>query len=231
MNYMTNPNAVRIFMFVGAFLFLLCFIGFGYAVVRLRRGIAAENEPEVSRPMLSSDGLAFAAFQQTITDLKQSQRELENKARAETQRANSSEALTRTLLDNLSTPAIAFNPVGLVKQANPAARELFGYTSPVALSVNNLFDTATFVLPNTDEAPSVSVVEVVRDAFRGSAPVRDLRIAYTARTMVRLTLDLTIVPQNGGGLLLLTPVTAEGACTHEVPPCAENPSSSTAKEG
>lgn len=217
-------------MFIGAFLLIICFAGLAYALVRFRRGLATERESQTPRPLLTPDGLAFAAFQQTIADLKERQQELETKLRSETDRANASEAIGRALLENLSTPAVVFNRVGLVKQANPAARELFGYASPVGLSLNNLFDRASFVLPPTDEAPPVAVPEVLRDAFRGSSPLRDLRIAYVGRTAARMVLDLTVVPQDGGGVVLLTPVPADGACTDEVHPIAEKPSNSTIEE-
>jgi PAS domain-containing protein len=230
MNYLTNPNVVRVAMLIGAFLFVFCFIGFGYAIVRMKHSLTAERESQLPRPLFSPDGLAFATFQQTIADLKQTQQELGIKARGETERANSAETLARTLLDSISTPAVAFTSVGLVKQANSAARQLFGFASPLSLNLNDLFEAATFVLPDSGETPSVSVIEVVRDAFRETASIRDLRIAGIGRTQVPLTLDLTIIPQNGGGILLMTPVNA-GACTPEVPPCTENPSSSTIKEG
>ncbi len=230
MSYFTNPSTVRIMFLVGGLLFVVCFVALIYVLLRFRRGIAGEAESQARHPLLSPDGLAFAAFQQTIAELKQRQQELESKARAETERAKSAESLTRSLLDNLSTPAIAFNRVGLVKQANPAARNLFGYASPVGLSLDNLFGTSSFVPPQTDEATAVSVPEIVEDALRGSTPLRNLRIACRGRTAVQTLFDMTILPEIGGGLVLLSPAPADRPCTDEVPPLAENSPGTTLNE-
>ncbi len=231
MNNFTSPSAVRIIFFAGGILLAVCFVGMIYFLFRVRRSITREAEPQTARPLLSPDGLAFAAFQQTIADMKQRQQELEIKARAETERANSAESLTRSLLENLSTPAIAFNRVGLVKQANSAARSLFGYATGFGLNVNNLFGTSIFVPPQANEDTAVSVAEIVEDALRGSAPLRNLRISCQGRTEITTVVDLTILPESGGGFVLLAPVLAGGPCTDVVPPLAENPPSSTRNEG
>jgi PAS domain-containing protein len=229
MNYLTSPIAVRLVVFVVGFLMVICCVALGYAVVRLRRSIANEDESQTPRSVLSPDSLAFAAFQQTIAELKQREREFELKMRAEKERANSAEALTRSLLENLPVPAIFFNRVGLVRQANPAARALFGYLSPAGLSVNNLFDSAIFDMPHNDETPSVSVSEVLRDAFRNDAPLQNLHVSYVDRNATATLLELTVLPQNGGGVVLVRPIDAVGACTSEVLPTAESTPSTPGK--
>lgn len=231
MNYFTSPSAVRTLFIAGGFLFVLSFLAFIYVFLRLRRSIAVEARSQAPHALLTPDGLAFAAFQQTIADLKHRQQELETKARAETERAKHAESLTRSLFENLSSPAIAFSPVGLVRQANSAACNLFGYASPVGLSISNLFASFSFVPPQTAHDAVTSVPEIVEHGLCGPAPLRNLRITRrSGPAAVQTVLEMTILPGNAGGFVLLAPVPVDGPCTDEVPPPAENPPSSTLNE-
>ncbi len=232
MNQLASPFAVRIAMGIGIFLCILCVSSLAYTIMRFRRISREDDYDQTSTgALLSPDGLAFATFQQTIRDLKNKQQEMESLARAERMRADASQRLCRTLIDSLSTPALTLNSVGLVQQANSAARDLFGHASLIGFNLKTLLDRNR---TGEDGSRSTAISDAVRQALQSSISSKRIEVVCDTRTELGLRLALTVIPgERGTGILLFARQDAqgEGACTDEVPPSVENVCSHAPDEG
>jgi PAS domain-containing protein len=186
---MTNPIALRmgllLFAAVAAFLFGL------FVIRRLRKNLVAEPE-SLHRSPLAAEGLPVHAYHAVIQQLKQQKHELTTQQLSERRKAKASDTLSSTILSNLSCGVLFLNTSGLVRQANPAARKLLGFASPVGLHSGDLFRAAT--LRPAKVGSEASVEQALAPALAGKTAVRGLLMNYVTRDGENHVLEVTASP-------------------------------------
>lgn len=138
-----NPEFLKI-----AFLLTSTAAGLLLLLLILRHLRSKLVSPSEEKPRVAADenrGFTFAAYTGVIQKIKEQERELEQLRRTERERASESASLSDAVLTNLGSGVLVFNKSLLVRQANPAARELLGYSSPSGLHARDIFRGVTQV--------------------------------------------------------------------------------------
>jgi len=157
----------------------------------------------VESSALPGDGAASGSFplhtyHAVIQQLKQQKHELLTFQQAERRRAKTSENISSSLLANLSMGVMFFAPNGLIRQANPAAREILGFASPLGMSAAEIF-------ANTEplsQSP-LSLVEMIQASLRHPMPLDALEMEHVtpAGDFRILRITVTSVRSAGGEVL------------------------------
>jgi PAS domain-containing protein len=190
-----NPTALR----MGLLLFAaIAAFGLGLFTIRLlRKNLLSESDSLNSSP-LAPEGLPVHAYHAVIQQLKQQKHELAAQQLSDRRKAKVSDTLSSTILSNLSCGVLFFNTSGLVRQANPAARKLLGFASPVGLDVGDLFRTATLRPENNNQdsssGSSSSVEQALAPALAGKSSVRGLVVNFVAPDGESHILEVTASP-------------------------------------
>ena len=167
--------------------------GLGWFVIRrIRRGLTSEQESIQHLPM-ASEGMPIHAFQAVIQQLKQQKHELATQQLSDRRKAKASDSLSSTVLANLSSGVLFVNTAGLVRQANPAARSLLGFASPVGLHLSELFRMAS-VRPQEGMATRTNIEQALGPAFSGKSAVRGLLFNYVTRNEESRVLEVAASP-------------------------------------
>jgi PAS domain-containing protein len=188
---MTSPMVLRM-----ALLLFTAVAGFVlglFVIRRLRKNLMAESESLGHSP-LAAEGLPVHAYQAVIQQLKQQKHELTTQQLSERRKAKASDTLSSTILSNLSCGVLFLNTSGLVRQANPAARKLLGFASPIGLHSADLFRTATLRPAANVSSSQLSVEEALAPALTGKAAVRGLLLNYFTRDGENHVIELTASP-------------------------------------
>ncbi|PYX51602.1 MAG: hypothetical protein DMG76_31645 [Acidobacteria bacterium] len=205
---LTNPMMMRA-------LLLLLAAGWAFAlgvwaIRRLRRNLAAEVDLESNA--VSLETLPLHLYNTVIQQLKQQKHELQLQTQAEQRRARTTENFSQAVLSNLSSGVLVFGLNGLVKQANPAAREILGFASPAGMNAEDIFRHAALcassVSPNganPDDTPSppVRLAEEVQVVLREESKRRQLEADYLTPSgkSRRIAVTVSAVPAVDGALL------------------------------
>jgi PAS domain-containing protein len=204
---LTNPLVLRAaFVMVaagGAFVFAV------WLIRSLRRNIAAEADfDSAATPTL--EALPLHLYNTVIQQLKQQKHELQVQTLTEQRRARTSENFSQTVLSNLSSGVLVFGLNGLVKQANPAARELLGFHSLSGMSANDIFRDAAVSSTHASAVYSdgledlpARLAEEVHSVLREGSKHRQLEADYTtpAGEKLRIAVTVSAVPAVDGTLL------------------------------
>ncbi len=201
---LANPVLMRaalVFFAAGAaFLFAI------WLIHTLRKSIAAEASLDSgTAPKL--DALPLHLYNTVIQQLKQQKHELQLQNQAEQRRARTSENFSQTVLSNLSSGVLVFGPNGLVKQANPAAKEILGFHSPSGMSGEDIFRNAAVCSTGSGsshpDGQPVRLVEEIHAVLREGSKCRQLEADYTTPTGKTIPVAITIspVPSVDGSLL------------------------------
>jgi PAS domain-containing protein len=176
-----------------------------FAIRQLRKNLVAGPD-SLDRAPLPADGLPVHAFHAVIQQLKQQKHELTAQHLSERRKAKASDMLSSTILSNLSCGVLFFDPSGLVRQANAAARHQLGFASPVGLHLADLFRNATLRPHNSGVDWQMTVEQALAPALKGKSDVRGLEINYFARDGESHVLELTASPVLGedGSLMGMT---------------------------
>ena len=111
------------------------------------KNIAAEADLDsAAAPTL--EALPLHLYNTVIQQLKQQKHELQVQTLAEQRRARTTENFSQAVLSNLSSGVLVFGLNGLVKQANPAAKEILGFSSPSGMSADDIFRSAAVCSPD-----------------------------------------------------------------------------------
>lgn len=175
----------------------------------LRRNIAAESDLDSSSaPTL--ENLPFHLYNTVIQQLKQQKHELQVQTLAEQRRARTTENFSQAVLSNLSSGVLVFGLNGLVRQANPAAKEILGFNSPSGMSAEDIFrgaavysqDSSTFYADGLGDTPR-RLTEEVNAVLREGSQCRQLEADYATPTGRKLRIAVTVspVPAVDGSLL------------------------------
>jgi nitrogen fixation/metabolism regulation signal transduction histidine kinase len=204
---LTNPLALRsiVVLFAAGSAFVLAVS----LMRRLRRKLSTEVDLD-STPASTLEALPVHLYNTVIQQLKQQKHELQLQTLTEQRRARTSENFSQTVLSNLPSGVLVFGLNGLVRQANPAAKEILGFGSLSGMSPENIFRDATGSKSNSsgvdsdrsgDIAPSL--VEEIHAVLREGSKRRQMEAEYTTPAGQNLNLAITVspVPAVDGSLL------------------------------
>ena len=90
-------------------------------------------------PPATLEALPLHLYNTVIQQLKQQKHELQLQNLTEQRRARTTENFSQTVLSNLPSGVLVFGHNGLVKQANPAAKEILGFRSLSGMSPQDVF--------------------------------------------------------------------------------------------
>jgi PAS domain-containing protein len=202
-NPLVLPAALVLTVAGGAFIFAV------WVIRRLRRNIAAEADLDsAAAPTLET--LPLHLYNTVIQQLKQQKHELQVQTLAEQHRARTTENFSQTVLSNLSSGVLVFGLNGLVKQANPAAKEILGFHSLSGMSAEDIFRSAALCSPDSSTIyadgagdPPGQLTDEVNAVLREGSKCRQLEADYvtpTGRTL-RIAVTISPVPAVDGSLL------------------------------
>jgi len=204
---LANPLVMRAALVLvvagGAFVFAV------WLIRSLRRNIAAEADLDsAAAPTLET--LPLHLYNTVIQQLKQQKHELQVQSLAEQRRARTTENFSQAVLSNLSSGVLVFGLNGLVKQANPAAKEILGFHSPSGMSVEDIFrgaavyssGSSTVYADGLGDTPG-QLTEEVNAVLREGSKCRQLEADYTtpAGQNLRIAVTVSPVPAIDGSLL------------------------------
>ncbi|MGA9510709.1 MAG: PAS domain-containing protein [Candidatus Sulfotelmatobacter sp.] len=203
----TNPLVMRsmLVLFAAGSAFIVAI----FLMRRLRRNIAAEADLDsAATPTL--DTLPVHLYNTVIQQLKQQKHELQVQTLTEQRRARTTENFSQTVLSNLPSGVLVFGLNGLLKQANPAAKEILGFGSLSGMSAADIFRDAEVCSPKSGLLYSegladqpVSVAEEIHAVLHEGSKRRQLETDYITPAGEKLHLAVTIsaVPAVDGSLL------------------------------
>jgi nitrogen-specific signal transduction histidine kinase len=171
----------------------------------LRRTLAAEADLD-SGAAPSLDALPLHLYNTVIQQLKQQKHELQLQNQVEQRRVRTTENFSQAVLSNLSSGVLVFGTNGLVKQANPAAKQILGFSSPSSMSADDIFRSAEVSSSPSSVSPGVSpgrLTEEVHAVLREGSKCRQCEAEYVTPTGKKLRIAVTVspVPSIDGSLL------------------------------
>jgi len=208
---LSNPLVLRavLVLFVAGTAFVFAI----WLMRRLRRNITAESDLDFAAPP-TLENLPLHLYNTVIQQLKQQKHELQLQTLAEQRRARTTENFSQAVLSHLSSGVLVFGLNGLVKQANPAAKEILGFQSPSGMSAEDIFRDAVVCSPDSSAVyPAVyadglgdtpgRLTEEVNAVLREGSKCRQLEADYTTPTGQTLRIAMTVspVPAVDGSLL------------------------------
>ena len=189
MSLLINPMVLRMALLLFA---AMAAFGLGlFLIRRLRTNLVAGPE-SLNQAPLAAEGLPVHAYHAVIQQLKQQKHELATQQLSDRRKAKASDSLSSTVLSNLSCGVLFFNTAGLVRQANPVARKLLGFASPVGLHVADLFHAAT--LRRDDQGSESSVEQALAPALAGKSAVRGLVVDHLTKDGASHVFEVTASP-------------------------------------
>jgi nitrogen fixation/metabolism regulation signal transduction histidine kinase len=204
---LANPLLVRAALVMlaasGAFVFAI------WAIRALRRNIAAEADLD-SGPALKLDALPLHLYNTVIQQLKQQKHELQVQTQAEQRRARTTENFSQAVLSNLSSGVLVFGINGLLKQANPAAKQILGFHSPSGMNAADIFRSAAVCSQDPSAVYSDGLgdtqgrlAEEVNAVLREGSKCRQVEADYTTPAGIKLRIAVTVspVPAADGSLI------------------------------
>jgi len=133
----------------------------------------------------------------------------------EQRRARTTENFSQAVLSNLSSGVLVFGVNGLVKQANPAAKEILGFHSPSGMSAEDIFRDAAVCSVDSAAIHSAAIhadgpgiarerlTDEVNAVLREGSKCRQLEADYSTPAGKNLRIVVTVSPVPGvdGSLL------------------------------
>jgi len=174
----------------------------GLAFRYLRQSLLGDDASDNGKSSSKSNefDITLATYQSVIQQFKAQGQELERLRQQDKQRASTTENISEAVISNLTSGVVLFSPVGLVQQANAAAKKILGYASPYSLHARDVFRGATATRPVQGSLP-----EVLERAGKTREAVQRMEVDYTTPQGDSRVLGLTISPvQDRGGALLGT---------------------------
>jgi nitrogen-specific signal transduction histidine kinase len=194
---LANPIVLRgaVVLFCGSLAFVV-----GLVLMRLlRRSIQEESAISLdATPSLET--LPLHVYNTVIQQLKQQKHELEIQTQTEQRRARTTETFSQAVLTNLSSGVLVFGINGLVKQSNPAARQILGFASPSGMSAEDIFRDAKVSSSSQNDG---TVVDEVHAVLHEGSKRREVAATYMTPTGIERHLSVTAspIPSVDGSLL------------------------------
>jgi PAS domain-containing protein len=198
----SNPLIIR-----SAMLFVIAVCTFLVALVfirRLRSSMLDEADLD-SISTSSRQSVPVHLYHTVIQELKQQKHELQAQHLAEQHRARTIENFSQTVLSNLPSGVLVFAHNGLLKQSNPAAKEILGFHTLQGMSPEDVFRGAAVCAPEasgsfSDGMKNVAalVSEAVRAHLQQGGERSQIETEYATPAGDKLHLALTISPVPAG---------------------------------
>src|SRR3954451_679040 len=176
-------------------------VALAFGLRLLRQSLLDDGPTQSTKSTKSSEfDVTLATCQSVIQQFKAQGQELERLRQQDRQRASTTENISDAVISNLTSGVVLFSPVGLVQQANPAAKKILGYASPYSLHARDVFRGATATRPVQGSLP-----EVLERAGKTREAVQRIEVEYTTPQGESRVLGVTISPvQDRDGALLGT---------------------------
>jgi PAS domain-containing protein len=199
---LTNPLVLRaILLLFAAATGFVCAV---WLMRSLRRNINAEFDLDASAPP-KLEALPLHLYNTVIQQLKQQKHELQVQTLAEQRRARTTENFSQAVLSNLSSGVLVFGLNGLVRQTNPAAKQILGFNSPSGMSVADIFRGASVCTPDPSSRdssvyadglgdPPGQLTEEVNAVLREGSQCRQIEADYATPTGQKLRIAVTVSP-------------------------------------
>ncbi len=182
MKLMSNPVVLRMLLLLAAAVF--AFVVGTFFIRRMRRGLTAEANFAEFAP--TSESVPLHALQ-VIQQLKQQKHELQSIQQNERWRARTSENVSSAVLSNLSSGVLFFGANGLLRQVNPAGRQILGFASPLGMSAADVFREPVSLSP-----ASLSLQEAIQFCVKQKCPPAVFHLEYFTPGGEARVLDVTI---------------------------------------
>jgi PAS domain-containing protein len=186
---LTNPLLLRavVVLFSAGFAFFLVLI----LMRRLRKNIDEESTlSSDAAPSLNT--LPLHLYNTVIQQLKQQKHELQVQTQTEQRRARTSENFSQAVLSHLSSGVLVFGANGLVKQANPAAKDILGFAAPTGMSAEDIFRDSSGSGAAT--AALIPLAGEVRSVLRKTSSSVQLEADYATPGGQKRHIAVTISP-------------------------------------
>jgi PAS domain S-box-containing protein len=187
---LANPIVLRILisLFAGA----VAFLGGMFAIRAVRRSV--QDDASLESESSSKDSFSLQTYHAVIQQLKQQKHELETLQQAERRRAKATENLSSAVLSNLSCGVLFFHTNGLVRQANPAAKEILGFASPAGMNAGELFRKATVQASSKNSIEAMTVAQAVAETIQNATAIRHIESDYVTPAGKQRFLQITVSP-------------------------------------
>ena len=197
-----NPLALK--MALVTLLFFVAFLFTVYLLRRIRRGIVAEGRPVE----LSAGNTAFTlvAYEGLLRQLREKEQELQRLREQYKLETAASGNISESVLANLNCGVIFLDRMGIVRQANRAAKSLLGYASPISFHIRDLFRGVIRIQwpdTNSESHASAPLVLALQEALHSGAPVSRMKLDYRTPSGQTRALALTaaVVKAKDGEIL------------------------------
>ena len=210
MRLLTHPIFLRM---AGALIVaIVVMIIFVWIIRRMRANLVGESEVKLRPSETSSTDFTLAAYQGVIQKYKDQEREGARLRDEERQRAAATEKVNTAVLSQLSSGVLLFNSLGLVQQANPAAKTIFGYASPLGFHARDLFKGISAVRSAAEgeaREGSAGLLDALERCARSGQGAQRLEADYTTpqgqKRVLGITLSAVRDPKGSGlGVACLT---------------------------
>lgn len=190
MKLLTNPLLLRMaaVFFAAAFAFLLGL----FLMRRIRRSVQEEALLEETDP--SAENFPLHTYHAVIQQLKQQKHELQSLQQVERRRARTTENISAAVVSNLSCGVLFFNSSGLVRQANPAAKNILGLAGLIGMNADELFRGTVVRGGENPEQVVPTLAEVIQSTLQTAGGVRRVESVYRTRGGEERVLALTVSP-------------------------------------
>lgn len=192
MKWLASPEG---FQALGALLLAMGIVGFGILVVwKLRKDTAGAISTTPVRTAAESAAFASAAFQGVIADLKERERALQSQISEEARQMALFLTMHRAVLENIGTGVLQISSGLLVQQANPAARKLLGYASPLGMHVRDVFRGLQNIDLPSDDGALGGIAQAVREVSASGSEYRNVSASYCAPSGEERALRFALLP-------------------------------------
>jgi signal transduction histidine kinase len=194
MSILSNPVLMR-----AAFGFFLtvAIVFMGMWLIRKARPTHDESGGEFSKGASPESPLfAVETYNGVIRKLKDQEQELQKLRQEASARASASENISTAVLTNLTSGVVFFGVSSLVQQANKAAREILGYSSPVGLHARDLFKGVVTLRRETGESYSSPdpLLEALELCMTQGIPYRRMELEFVTPSSEARVLGVTFSP-------------------------------------
>lgn len=189
----TNPIFLRMAgAFVGGVVVMMLFV---WVIRRMRKSISAEGNIDKPRTDAAAN-FTLAAYQGVIQKFKEQERELGRLRDEERQRAATTEKINTAVLSQLASGVVLFNKQGLVQQANPAAKTIFGYASPLGLHARDLFKGVQRLRSDVgaSDGEPATLADILKSCTESGQSAQRLEADYITPQGGRRVLGFTLSP-------------------------------------
>ncbi len=191
MRQMANPVLLRVLL---ASVLTVGMVLLGLVLLwRVRRKMREEGV--IDEPATGQRDFDLSTYSAVIQSLKQEKHQLQTQGESDRKRAEVTARMNATVMQHLPCGVLFFNLRGLVRQANPAAKKLLGFASPLGLHASQIFRGA--MTRAAEDAASPDPVEALRQTLQNQGQTERLEVEYTTPSTERRRLSLVLVPVRG----------------------------------